>query len=120
MQPNQSGSGQSEPVPSEIIQQDNHRYQITGTVDFTTAPALMQRALQIFKTHRNSGTGKASDLEFDLSSISDCNSAALALMLELSKDAQSNNIQLHFDNLPASLLTIAKAYGVESEIRDIC
>ena len=120
MQPNQSEPGQSEPVPSEIVQQGNHRYQINGTVDFTTAPALKQRALQIFKTHRNSGTGKASDLEFDLSSISDCNSAALALLLELSKDAQSNYIQLHFDNLPASLLTIAKAYGVESEIRDIC
>lgn len=120
MQPSQSEPDKSEPAKSEIVQQDNNRYQITGTVDFVTVPALMQRALLIFKTHRNSGTGKASDLKFDLAEISDCNSAALALMLELSKDAQSHNIQLHFDNLPASLLTIAKAYGVESEIRDIC
>lgn len=115
MQPNQC-----EPVHSEIVQQDNHRYQITGTIDFATAPALIKRVLQIFRTHRNNGTGKASDVVFDLSQVADCNSAGLALMLEMSKDAQSNNIQLHFDNLPASLLTIAKAYGVESEIRDIC
>ena len=113
-------SSQSEPEQSEIVQQDNHRYQITGTVNFATAPALMRRALLIFKTHRNTGTGKASDLEFDLSGISDCNSAGLALMLEMSKHAQSNNIQLHFDNLPASLLTIAKADGVERVLRDIC
>jgi ABC-type transporter Mla MlaB component len=109
-----------QPSQSEIIQQDNHRYQITGTIDFATVPALMQRVLQIFRTHRNTGTGKVSDVVFDLSRVSDCNSAGLALMLEMSKDAQSNNIQLHFDNLPASLLTIANAYGVESEIRDIC
>ena len=105
---------------SEIVQQGNHRYQITGKVDFATVPVLMQHVQRIFKTHRNTGTGKASDVEFDLSQVSDCNSAGLALMLEMSKDARSNNIQLHFDNLPASLLTIAKAYGVESEIRDIC
>ena len=115
MQPNQS-----EPDQSEIVQQDNHRYQITGTINFATVPVLMRRVLQVFRTHRTTGSGKASDVVFDLSQVADCNSAGLALILEMSKDALSNNIQLHFDNLPASLLTIAKAYGVESEIRDIC
>ena len=111
---------QSQPAQSDIVQQDNHRYQITGTIDFATVPALIKRVLLIFRAHRNTGTGKPTDVVFDLSQVSDCNSAGLALMLEMSKDAQSNNVQLHFDNLPASLLTIAKAYGVESEIRDIC
>ena len=69
---------------------------------------------------KNSETGKASAVEFDLGQVADCNSAALALMFEIARDARSKNLELHFDNLPASLLTIAKAYGVESEIRDIC
>ena len=40
-------------------------------------------------------------------------------MLEIVKQAKANNIAVKFINLPDTLLTIAKAYGVESEIRDI-
>lgn len=110
---------------SEIVQQDHYRYQVTGTLDFSTVPALMRRAVSILKGHtntghKNTGTAKASAVEFDLGQVADCNSAALALMFEIARDASSKNLELHFDNLPASLLTIAKAYGVESEIRDIC
>mgnify|MGYP001828988576 FL=1 len=118
-------SNQPEQDKSDIVQQDHHRYQVTGTLDFSTVPALMRRAVSILKGHintghKNTGAGKASAVEFDPDQVADCNSAALALMLEMARDARSKNIELHFDNLPASLLTIAKAYGVESEIRDIC
>ena len=112
---------------AEITQQSQQKYLISGTVDFSTAPGLMRRVKDFFKSHRKSASGQSSVAEkvvatitTDLSQITDCNSAGLALLLEMLKHARLNNIELHFENLPDTLLTIAKAYGVESEIRDIC
>ena len=102
---------------AEITQQNKHKYLISGTVDFLTVPGLMQRTTDFFKSYKPSAAEK---VVIDMSQITDCNSAGLALMLEIVKQARANNIKLHFENLPDTLLTIAKAYGVESEIRDIC
>ncbi len=55
-----------------------------------------------------------------MSQVTDCNSAGLALMLEIVKHARAKKIELHFENLPDNLLIIAKAYDVESEIRELC
>ena len=55
----------------------------------------------------------------DLSKITVCNSAGLALILEMVRQARNHNIELHFKNWPVTLLTIAKAYGVDDEIRDL-
>ena len=101
--------------PAELIQQNQHEYTISGAVDFLTAPALVQTSLDFFKGYKSAET-----VTVDLSKVSSCNSAGLALMLEMVKNAQKNNITLRFENLPDTLLTIAKAYGVEKEIRDIC
>lgn len=101
---------------AEMTQLNQQQYLVTGTVDFSTAPELGRQAKNFFKTHPQ-GEGKG--VEIDLSKIETCNSAGLALMLEIAKDAKANNIEVKFINLPGTLLTIAKAYGVESEIRDI-
>ena len=107
---------------AEITQQSQQEYLITGTVDFSTVPGLMVRAKGFLKSAGNKAAAQADagKISIDLSKITDCNSAGLALMLEMVKHARSNNIELHFENLPDTLLTIAKAYGVEEEIRDIC
>lgn len=107
---------------AEITQQSQQNHLISGTVDFSTVPGLMQSAKGFLKSAENRVTGQAAaeKISVDLSQITDCNSAGLALMLEMVKHARSNNIELHFENLPDTLLTIAKAYGVENEIRDIC
>jgi phospholipid transport system transporter-binding protein len=102
---------------AEITQQNQHEYFISGTVDFSTVPGLMQRA-SIFFNGYNQQSAPAG-VTVDLSQITTCDSTGLALMLEMLKDARSKKIELHFKNLPEALLTIAKAYGVESEIRDI-
>ena len=102
---------------AEVTQQNKQKYLISGTVDFSTVPDLMLRVKGFFKDHNQSAPEK---ITIDLSQITVCNSAGLALMLEIAKDAHKNNIECHFENLPEALLTIAKAYGVESEIRDIC
>ncbi len=111
---------------AEITQQNPQKYLISGTVDFSTVPYLMQCAQSFFKAHKKLLPGKstteknAATITADLSQVTGCNSAGLALLLEMIKQARLNNIELHFEKLPDTLLTIAKAYGVESEIRDIC
>ncbi len=99
---------------AEIIQQNQQQYSISGAVDFNTAPDLVQRALNFFKANAGNGT-----IKIDLSKITKCNSAGLALMFEMAKHAKAKNIELHFENLPTTLLTIAKAYGVEAEVESI-
>jgi ABC-type transporter Mla MlaB component len=101
---------------AEITQQNQQKYLISGAVDFSTVPDLMIQASGFFASYLQS---EPQAIEIDLSKVTSCNSAALALMLEMAKQAQSKSVELHFKNVPKTLLTIAKAYGVESEIRDI-
>ena len=98
---------------AEITQQNPHKYCISGIVDFSTVPDLARQSSDFIK---NINQSEHDEVVIDLSQITACNSAALALMLEIAKHASSNNIKLHFENSPETLLTIAKAYGVESEI----
>jgi ABC-type transporter Mla MlaB component len=102
---------------AEITQQNPQQYLVSGVVDFSTAPDLLRRSLVLFSESMKSENRQ---LTIDLSSVKECNSAALALILEMAKSARQKNIEAHFENLPASLLTIAKAYGVENEIRELC
>jgi len=102
---------------AEIIQQSQQQYLISGTVDFSTVPDLLRQSQVFFAV---SNVSEKQKISIDLSQVEDCNSAALALMLEMVKNARQTNIRATFENLPASLLTIAKAYGVENEIRELC
>ena len=102
---------------AEITQQNQQKYLISGVVDFSTVPDLIKKVSVYLQAYKQSE--QAAKIEIDLSKITSCNSAALALMLEMVRQACLKNITLLFKNLPEALLTIAKAYGVESEIRDI-
>lgn len=102
---------------AEITQQNKQQYRVSGVVDFSTVPHLMRQASRFISSAKSSDNDLVT---VDMSQVEECNSAALALMLELVKSAQQKSIELRFDNLPATALTIAKAYGVENEIRDIC
>ena len=108
---------------AELTRLDQNDYSISGPVDFSTVPELVLRAKDFFKSY-----GKSADntedtvvtITTDMSKTTECNSAGLALLLEMYKLARLNNIKCRFINLPAPLMTIAKAYGVEREIRAIC
>ena len=102
---------------ADITQQDQKRYSITGVIDFSTVPDLMSKVAAIYKAGKQSSL---SELDIDLSQVTECNSAGLALILEMAKDARANNITLHLAKIPESLLSIARAYGIESEIREFC
>ncbi len=104
---------------AEIIQQNQQKYLISGVVDFSTLPGLMKSASNLFKSFKNSAVANTdASITMDMSKITVCNSAGLALILEMVRQADNDNIKLHFENWPVALLTIAKAYGVDDEIRD--
>ena len=102
---------------ADITQQDQKKYSITGVIDFSTVPSLMRKVAAIYKSGKQSSL---TELDINLSQVTECNSAGLALILEMAKDARANNITLHLEKIPESLLSIAKAYGIESEIREFC
>jgi phospholipid transport system transporter-binding protein len=96
---------------AEIKQLNKQQYSISGSVDLTTVPDLMQQATVFFKSADKK-------INIDLSQVTSSNSAALALMLEMLKQARENQIECHFEHLPDTMLTIAKAYGIDGEIRE--
>ena len=107
---------------AEITQQNQQKYLISGTVDFSTVPGLLQQSSGFFAAAKamDGSSPDSRQVTIDLSQVEECNSAALALMLEIVKNAQQKMLEVHFENLPTTLLTIARAYGVENEIRDLC
>jgi phospholipid transport system transporter-binding protein len=52
------------------------------------------------------------ELEFDLSGVPDADSAALSLMFEWMRRAQTSHSTIFFTNLPHSLISLATLYGV--------
>ena len=110
---------QANPVQAsqiEITQQSHKRYQLSGVLDFSTVPILMKQVKVIFPALSAAGSSK---LIIDFSQITQCNSAALAWMLASVEQAKRQNLALYFENLPMTLLIIAKAYGVEDEIKHL-
>lgn len=97
---------------AELIQKENTLF-ITGDLDFVTVPDLQRQSTGILKSAGLS-------VCLDLSQVTNCNSAGIALLLEMSRQARNNRQELKIINLPASLMTIARAYGMESEIREVC
>lgn len=109
---------------AEIVQQNQQKYFISGVIDFSTVPGLIQSSSVLFKAYKKSVAANVSanaetGITMDMSKITVCNSAGLALILEMVSQADNHNIELHFKNCPVTLLTIAKAYGVNDEIRDL-
>ena len=106
---------------AEITQQNQQKYIISGVVDFSTVPDLLRRSSDFFKATNTSESRQqdSRQVTFDLSQVEECNSAVLALIIEIVKSAKVKNIDIHFENLPETLLSIAKAYGVEDEIREL-
>ena len=84
---------------------------IEGILDFNTVKSLKNQTIGLFKG--------ASEIQFDLSAVSQSNSAALALMLEWLKIAEKNQVSLSFSNFPEHLRQLARVYGIEQDLKII-
>jgi phospholipid transport system transporter-binding protein len=57
---------------------------------------------------------RAGDLGFDLSAVTECNSAAVAVVLAWQREAQSRGAKLQLSGLPPNLKSLAQLYDVEA------
>ena len=78
---------------------------VSGALTFATVSALRAASQNVF-----SGQSKWS---CDLSLVSACDSAGLALLIDWLKLAKQQHKDIHFLNLPAQLKAIASAAGFD-------
>ena len=82
-------------------------YQLAGELSFATVPQIYAQGGTLFD-------GPAATLVLDLSDVERTDSAGLALLVEWLRQARHQRKDLRFRNIPAQLLAIAKASGLEN------
>jgi len=94
------------PEPSVSVQQgQDGRLEIQGELSFASVPALWQEC----REHCASGGA----VDIDLRQVSRSDSAGLALLVEWLRDAQRSGANLRFFNIPAQMLEMARASGLD-------
>ena len=83
------------------------RFQLAGELSFASVP-------QIYAQGHTLLADRAATLVLDLSSVERTDSAGLALLVEWLRQARHQRKDLRFQNIPAQLLAIAKASGLEN------
>jgi phospholipid transport system transporter-binding protein len=73
-------------------------------------PITMDNVVSLLDEGREQFT--ASPLTIDLSGVTDVDSSALSLLLELRRDAARAGRAIRFTGLPENLQSLAKLYGV--------
>lgn len=88
-----------------VIKYENDCLRIAGDLNFLTVPKLSAQSSVLLEQCRQ--------LHFDLKKIHSSNSAALALIIEWIQYAKRTNKPISFSNVPAQLVAIAAAVGIE-------
>ncbi len=57
---------------------------------------------------------RAGDVAVDLSSVNECNTASVAMLLAWQREAQARGVRLQLTGVPANLGSLAQLYGVEA------
>ena len=87
-----------------MIRREGRRILVSGPVTLNNVAGILEEG----RRHIDEGVRIV-----DLGEITEMDSSLLALMLAWMRDAASGNGALAFVNLPESLQTIARLYGVE-------
>ncbi len=95
-------------TPADISVVDDKRFRIDGVLDFDTVPRLMNQARRLFST--------ADSIHVDFVGVTGCNSAGLALLLELAREMKQRNKSIEFHNMPRQIRIFAEAYDVADEL----
>jgi len=83
------------------------RVMVSGPMTMQTVNALLLEAAPQFG---------GSDMEIDLSQVTEVDSGAISLLFEWLRQASSHNTNLVFVNPPDTLLSLASLYGVDGII----
>jgi len=87
-----------------MIRREGPRMLVSGPVTLANVTALLEDG----RRHLAEGVQTV-----DLGEVSEMDSALLALLLAWLRDANARDQPIAFANLPASLRTIARLYGVD-------
>ena len=87
-----------------MIRRHDGRMVVSGPVTLANVAGLLEEG----RRHLAEGVSSV-----DLGEVTEMDSAALALCLAWLRDAKARGAALTFSNLPESLQTIARLYGVE-------
>ena len=87
-----------------MIRREGRRITVSGAVTLANAARLLEEGRQ----HLAEGARTV-----DLGEVTELDSSALALILAWLRDARAGKRELAFANLPPSLQTLARLYGVE-------
>ena len=79
-------------------------FEVQGALGFANAAHLLIQGQQLMAPHRT--------ITFDLQKVTTSNSAGLALLTGWWRNALAAHKTLHFVNIPADLIAIAKVCGV--------
>ena len=88
-----------------MIRREGRRMTLSGPVTLANVATVLEEG----RRHLDEGVRTV-----DLGDVTEMDSALLALILAWLRDAQSRNRDIEFSNLPESLQTIARLYGVDS------
>lgn len=77
---------------------------VTGELGFKSVPLLYTNSLKFFRD--------GSNLDIDLAGVTHTDSAGVALLIEWLRQAQQQNRNISFRNIPSQLLAIARLCGV--------
>jgi phospholipid transport system transporter-binding protein len=88
-----------------MIRREGRRILVSGPVTLANVAVILEEG----RRHLEEGVGTV-----DLGEVSEMDSSLLAAMLAWLRDAKSRGRELVFTNLPESLRTIARLYGVDS------
>jgi phospholipid transport system transporter-binding protein len=87
-----------------VIRREGRRLVVSGPVTLANVAGLLEEG----RRHIEEGVRAV-----DLGEITEMDSSLLALMLAWMRDARARGGELAFANLPESLQTIARLYGVD-------
>jgi ABC-type transporter Mla MlaB component len=91
-------------------QKDKGRFLVSGVLGFDNTPDLMKQARRLFAS--------VDSVVVDFSGVEGCNSAGLAIILEMTREVWQQNKTICFVSLPKQVRTFARAYSVEKELSE--
>lgn len=88
-----------------MIRREGTRMTVSGPVTLANAAAVLAEGRQ----HLEDGVST-----IDLGEVSELDSALLAMLLAWARDAKARQREIAFANVPKSLQTLARLYGVDA------
>jgi len=84
---------------------DSQTYLVSGELTLETANAVLSETKNLFNG--------AAQMDIDLSRVTRADSAGLALLVTWMRQAKQTDKNIRFEHLPAQMLAIAKASGLD-------